>query len=75
MLTIELPMPGEDLAVGALAFVVKETGKCGVMVGEEVEGGYLGKQVMQYIADNAATCNIMPDSDGLTNYRECVADP
>ena len=26
---------------------------------------------MQYIADSAATCNMTPDADGLTNYREC----
>ena len=41
------------------------------MVGEEVGGGELGKQVVQYIADSAATCNMTPDADGLTNYREC----
>ena len=64
-------MSEEDLAVEAHAFVAKETGKCRVMVGEEVGGGELGKQVVQYIADNAATCNITPGTDGLTNYREC----
>ena len=26
---------------------------------------------MQYIADSAAICNMTPDADGLTNYREC----
>ena len=26
---------------------------------------------MQYIADSAVTCNMTPDADGLTNYREC----
>ena len=31
----------------------------------------LDKQVVQYIADSAATCNMTPDADGLTNYREC----
>ena len=41
------------------------------MVGEEVRGGELGKQVVQYIADSAATCNMTPDADDLTNYREC----
>ena len=71
VLAMELPMPEEDLAVEAQAFVVKETGKCRVMVGEEVGGGELGKQIVQYIADSAATCNITPDSDGLTNYIEC----
>ena len=68
---IELPMSEEDLAVEAQAFVAKETGKCRVMVGEEVGGGQLGKQVVQYIADSAATCNMTPDADGPTNYREC----
>ena len=34
-------------------------------------GGELGKQVMQYIADSAEVCNMAPDADGLTNYREC----
>ena len=38
---------------------------------EEVGGGELGKQVVQYIADSAATCNMTPDADGLTNYRKC----
>ena len=41
------------------------------MVGEEVGGGELGKQVTQYIADRAETCNMTPDADGPTNYREC----
>ena len=26
---------------------------------------------MQYIADSAVTCNMTPDADGLTSYREC----
>ena len=67
----ELPMSEEDLAVEAQAFVAKETGKCSVMVGEEVGGGEPGKQVVQYITDSAATCDMTPDADGLTNYREC----
>ena len=29
------------------------------------------KQVVQYIADSAATCNMTPDAGGLTNYRGC----
>ena len=41
------------------------------MVGELVGGGELGKQVVQYIADSAATCNMTPDADGFTNYSEC----
>ena len=51
-------MSEENLAVEAQAFVVKETGKCRAMVGEEVECGELGKQVVQYIADSAVTCNM-----------------
>ena len=61
----------ENLAVEAQAFVTKETGKCKVMVGEEVGGGELDKQVVQYITDSAATCNMTPNADGLTSYREC----
>ena len=45
---MELPMPEEDLAVGVQALVAKGTGKCRMMVGEEVGGGELGKQVVQY---------------------------
>ena len=61
----------EGLAVEAQAFVAKETGKCSVMVVGEVGGGELSKQVVQYIADSAATCKMTPDADGLTNYRKC----
>ena len=64
-------MSEEDLEVKAQAFMVKEIGKCRVMVGEEVRRAELGKQIMKYIADNATTCNMTPDADGLTNYREC----
>ena len=64
-------MSEEDLAVEAQAFVAKETGKCRMMVGEEVGGEELGKQIVYYIADNAATCNMTPDADGLTIYKEC----
>ena len=71
VLAMGLPMSEEDLAVEAQAFVVEETGKCIVMLGEEVEGGELGKQVVQYIADSAATCITTPDTDGRTNYRLC----
>ena len=55
VLAMELPMSGEDLAVGAQAFEAKETNKYRVMVGEEIGGGELGKQVVQYIADSVAT--------------------
>ena len=36
-----------------------------------IGGVALDKQVVQYIADSAATCNMTPDAHGLTNYREC----
>ena len=71
VLASELPMSEEDFAVETQAFVAKETGKCRVMVGEQVGGGELGKQVVQYIADSAATCNMTPDVDALTSYRVC----
>ena len=71
VLAMELPMSEQDLAMEAQAFVAKETSKCSVMVGEEVEGGELGKLVVQYLADSVATCNMTPDADGLTNYQEC----
>ena len=70
-LVMELPMSEEDLVVEAQAFVAKEIGKCSVMVREEVGSRELGKNVVQYIADSAATCNTTPEADGLTNYREC----
>ena len=63
-------MSGEDLEVKAQAFVVKKIGKCRVVVGEEVGRASLGKQVVKYIADSVATCNMTPDADGLINYRE-----
>ena len=68
---VELPVPEEDLAVEAEAFAVSEAGKCSVTIGDAVGGVALDKQVVQYIADSAATCNMTPDADGLTNYREC----
>ena len=63
-------MPEEDLTVEAQAFVAKKTGKCSVMVGEDVGGGVLGKQVVEYIADSAATRNLTPDADDSTNYTD-----
>ena len=68
---VELPVPEEDLAVEAQAFAVSEAGKCSVTIGDAVGGVALDKQVVQYIAGSAATCNMTPDADGLTNYREC----
>ena len=64
-------MSEEDLALNAQAFVAKETCKCIVIIGEEVGGVELDKQVMQYIADSPATYHMIPDADGLTNYKEC----
>ena len=71
VLAMELLMSEKDLAVKAQAFVAKKTGKCRVMLGDEIGGGELGKQVVQYIADSVATCNMTPDADGLITYREC----
>ena len=71
VLVVELPVPEKDLAVETQAFAVSEAGKCSVTIGDAVGGVALDKQVMHYIADSAATCNMTPDSDGLTCYREC----
>ena len=71
ILVVELPVPEEDLAVEAEAFAVSEAGKCSVTIGDAIGGVALDKQVVQYIADSAATCYMTPDADGLTNYREC----
>ena len=70
VLAMGLPTSEEDLAVEAQAFVAKEAGKWSVTVGEEVEGGELGKQIVQYITNSAATYTMTSDADGLTNYRE-----
>ena len=58
MLPMALPMSEWGLAVGAQAFAAKGTGKCSVMVGEEVGGRELSKQVVRYIADSVAICNM-----------------
>ena len=71
VLVMELPVSKEDLAVEAQTFAVTEAGKCSLTIGDAVGGLALNKQVVQYIADSAATCNMTPDADGLTNYREC----
>ena len=68
---MELPVSKEDLAVEAQTFAVTEAGKCSVTIGDAVGGVALDKQVVQYIADSAATCKMTPDADGLTNYLEC----
>ena len=71
VLVVELPVSKEDLTVEAQTFVVTEAGKCSVTIGDAVGGVALDKQVVQYIVDSAATCNMTPDAEGLTNYREC----
>ena len=71
VMAMELPVSEEDLAVEIQAFAATEAGKCSAMIDDRVGGGALDKQVVQYIADSAATCNMTPDADGLTNYREC----
>ena len=70
-LVVELPESKEDLAVEAQTFAVTEAGECSVTIGDAVGGVALEKQVMQYIADSAATYIMMPDADSHTNYREC----
>ena len=60
-----------DLAVEIQAFAATEAGKCSATIDDRVGGEALDEQVVQYIADSAATCNMTPDADGLTNYREC----
>ena len=70
VLVVELPVSKEDLAVEAQMFAVTEAGKCSATIGDAVGGVALDKQVVQYISDSAATCNMTPDADGLTNYRE-----
>ena len=71
VMAMELPVSEEDPAVEIQAFAATEAGKCSAMNDDRVGGGALDKQVVQYIADSAATCNMTPDADGLTNYRKC----
>ena len=70
-MVMELPVSEEDLAVESQAFAATEAGKYNAAIDDRVGGEALNKQVVQYIADSAATCNMTPDADGLTNYREC----
>ena len=70
-MAMELPVSEEDPALEIQAFAATEAGKCSAKIDDRVGGGALDKQVVQYIADSAATCNMTPDADGLTNYREC----
>lgn len=55
----------------AQAFTASEAGKCSAMIGDEVGSEALDKQVVQFIAGSAATCNLTLDADGLNKYREC----
>ena len=68
---MELPVSEEDPALKIQAFTASEAGKCSATIDDRVGGEALNKQVVQYIADSAATCNMTPDANGLTNYREC----
>ena len=71
VMAMELPVSEEDPALEVQAFAATEAGKCSATLDDRVGGEALDKQVVQYIADSAATCNMTPDADGLTNYREC----
>ena len=71
VMVMELAVSEEDLAVEIQAFAATEAGKCSATIDDRVGGEALDKQVVQYIADSAATCNMTPYADGLTNYREC----
>ena len=71
VMVMELLVSEEDLAVESQAFAATEAGKRNAAIDDRVGGEALDKQVVQYIADSAATCNMTPDADGLTNYREC----
>ena len=68
---VELPVSEEDPALKVQAFAATEAGKCSATIDDRVGGEALDKPVVQYIADSAATCNMTPDADGLTYYREC----
>ena len=73
---MELP---DDDSEEEKVFAANATCKCSLRIGEEVGDGELDKQVAQYIADSGATCHMMPDTEGLTSYREysrslCLAD-
>ena len=65
-----MELPDDDSEKNKL-FAANATGKCSLKVGEEVGDGESDKQVAQYTAHSGATCHLTPDTDGLTNYREC----
>ena len=67
VMAMELPVSEEDPALEIQAFGATEEGKCSATIDDRVGGEALDKQVVQYIADSAATCNMTPDTDGLTN--------
>ena len=71
VMVMELPVSEEDPALDIQAFAATEAGKCSATIDDRVGNEALDKQVVQYIADSAATCNMTPGADGLTNYREC----
>ena len=70
VMVMELPVSEENPALEVQAFAATEAGKCSATIDDRVGGEALDKQVVQYIADSAATCNMTPDADGLINYRE-----
>ena len=67
-MAMELPTLEDDLTAEAEAYMVQGTGEKKLTARDEIGNGDLGKQVEQYIADSAATCNMTPNADGLTNY-------
>ena len=68
ILVMELPeIDSEEKKV----FAANATGKCSLMIDQEVGDGELERQVAQYIADSRGTCHLMSDADGLTNYQKC----
>ena len=71
VMAMELPVSEEYPALEIQASAATEAGKFSATIDDRVGGEALDKQVVQYIVDSAATCNMTPDADGLTNYREC----
>ena len=70
VMAMEQPVSEENPALEIQAFAATEASKCSATIDDRVGSEALDKQVVQYIADSAATCNMTPDADGLTNYRE-----
>lgn len=65
------PATKEDFAVEAQAIAAHQQSEYSAKSDTDVGDGALDKQVVRHIADSAATCQMTPDGDGLTNYREC----